>query len=542
MANRRFATDSSTDSPGVSTSELSSPLDNSTQPTRNPNLRIKITSDHQGENEETTKPKQPLTAGLETGRIGQYLFGGEALDSFDDYYNDLNDPPELTEENRLLLEGAEGAEDAFGSTEEEHDPGPNLDDFFWQIQDAEAAQSADISGHGNNVDLAGTPLDPNIGFNDLHSSTLPPQLPGDSAHEDPSSSHQEQHIPNFDPNVITPSTEATLTTPQQQVSYPHTESNDQAASWGLQSVHHSRGTHRGASRFSPYHMRQTSQPSSHRQQRPPTSEPSTLQQWQQQRQQRNHSQRRIDDSLKSNAHLNTEPGRSQSSFQSGYQPENVSYGLDQGQQYLGNYGHPRQEDTRFSQMHPQYSRSQSQQTGSYASAGWHHDEQERHNRSYVQHNPDFGAGHSSLYGGSLELLQAPFLSEEISRTVEDLTTPDPEAPEQGLFFDSIEAAKQWRKRHLVQSGNTDSTIPTHPNEQKRVVKKFLSAIKDTSTAMSSSFVKYFEESKYSDSFLESICWALLVWHSLRNILLQVTKIPGSVGGLYNSAHSWDTTV
>ncbi len=90
--------------------------------------------------------------------------------------------------------------------------------------------------------------------------------------------------------------------------------------------------------------------------------------------------------------------------------------------------------------------------------------------------------------------------------------------EDDTLFGSMLDAKMWREQHLVPTGKVDDTIPRSPEEQKHVVKRLFDAINDTSDAMISTYVKYFEEHKYTAQFIESVCWVVLVWPRLLQLL------------------------
>ncbi|KAI9872853.1 MAG: hypothetical protein M1830_001119 [Pleopsidium flavum] len=301
---------------------------------------------------------------------------------------------------------------------------------------------------------------------------------------------------------------------QHQVLKSNTQSYVQAPSYGVHYARPLSSTDTDTSRLDPMLpqqlvARQASHQSWRFQQRPVSAEPSTFHQQQLGR----HQPQRF------HQHGSLVEDRRQS----GYEAQTAIPGYEQRQLYpqdnglvgfqgLGSPGF----DTRYSQPYDI-------DNGSYDPHIWEDGELENRNQLFAPQTTTAFSGrhgqyrdpkHMILTNGEPEQAMVHHrhrMSDSQQTPTEMMGLPHRGAPnaEDHVFFESMIDAKVWRQKHLVRTGKVDDSIPRSPEEQKHVVKRLFDAINDVSDPMPSTYVRYFEEHKYSAQFIESVCWVVL---------------------------------
>jgi len=461
-----------TDSPAISSEDFSSPYEEDEG--NSPNLRIIMAHADNGYGNDYGPP-----SALDTSRAGGTCFEEGMFNTLENLDHD-DDDPKFYE----ILNGAEGTEGTERNPEEdlELDLSPNEPDLERvSVENSDpppfagpkTTLSTEASGLKGNVASGSVHRYPTTRFNSLYPSITAVQPPQNDTGKPVSSSQYSRHAARSDSNGATTINREMSMPLQHQTFNSNTQSRVQAPSPYVQSVRPVPSTDTNTSRFDhtlpQRHFAQ--QARNQPQQRPASTEPSTFQLQQQQQQVGRRKPQRF---------------YPHSSFledrrQTGYQTQTASPRFEQGQLFPHDNGLQGFQGSGSPQLDTHYAQLHDSDNKSYDSTLWQH----------LQHTPG-------------EIMVLPH------RGVINA--------EDDTLFGSMLDAKMWREQHLVPTGKVDDTIPRSPEEQKHVVKRLFDAINDTSDAMTSTYVKYFEEHKYTAQFIESVCWVVLVWPRLLQLL------------------------
>ena len=531
-----------TDSPLISNAELSSP---SGQDDQKSPLHIDIL--REGHSEHGGYP--PLTAGLETGGLGQKYFEESAHLAFglhESYYGPMNPNDPYFDDQYIHRDEEYHAfeENVLGATPQDPpedelqpylDPNKITRDLIELSKrppptvptSTPSTNSPDQTSNASfdtihyeplsklgDADISSiTALDSAAHPDDLLSSSHDSQNATQSKHKDTIAVHRGAMPPQHQllDNTAQFYMQGNPFAEQSGIILPTGDTN--VTGFGTTAQHHiSRQSSKHPQRPSP--SRESSAP----QQRPPTTMPSISRQQQHQegrgRPMRFHSQNAVP------------RDRRQGGYHGGHQNLTTNPGYEQEEQMSYNYGFQGHHHAAASVVDGHFSQTQTQLAGHDGQfpRTWRQGEQTSHHSNLLvqQQHENEASQQDALYGSTIEILPAQFRSPEILQT-DTMIQPPTSVTEEDTMFQSMAHAKTWRQRHLVSSGKTDPTIPNTLHEQKRAVKRLFDAINSTEVAMPSIYVRYFREQKYSAAFIESVCWVLLVGGSIPSFALGANK-------------------
>lgn len=469
MFEQNYPTETTSESAAISSDDFSSPFEEFER--KSPGLRI-VTTHTAGSGDIDRGPR----SALDTSRAGGEAFERAMLKNLDSL-----DPEEDDRELYEILNGGEGAQgNPYDQDEQELelDFDPNAPEIEQVIVTKSNPQSSGrpivLPTAPSTEKSSGTsdraPTQPTTRSDDLLFSSSVAQQSQSETSTAESSSQYRRLIPRSHPSG------STVTSRMMAVGqeYPARTSAGnptqvRASSYDGQSVSNIRSTAMGSSLSRPMLFRrqlgpQASQPYWQSQQRPVSAEPSTFQQQQRRHDQRRVSQQSIEEKSFAEGHR-----------QGHYHGQVSVPGFDQGQQYTHGASIAEYQGPGFSLNDDDFAPLHGNQSNSYDPSMW-------------QHTPH-------AHEETMVLPHRGLINDEDDDTI----------------FQSIHDAKSWKHKHLVPNNRIDNTIPQTPEDQKRVVKRLFNAINDTQRAMPSTYVKYFEEHKYTAQFIESVCWTVLVW-------------------------------
>ena len=501
--------ESSTDSPIVTNTELSSPFGEDDRST--PHLRVDTTREINTE----TNDYNPLTGGLDTGDVGRWILQEETFNYFDDY--DPLGPSPIDAANQFeqryndtepILGGPPGTEDVPGCTDK--GPGldldlnePNFGGFF--ENERSLTHLLDPTLSQPKEDIHQTTNDAPISIHDYPTADLGGSDPSfvtthplaDSTRGPGSSSRYSQITPRSYPTRATETIQEVGLTQHQGSYYNEQFPSHHAGSRDVGAGRSLAGANTDVSVYGPTQSLQPSQQSLRFRKRRSVSDSSNFL-----------PQNRSSTSLPAGHGSTMLERRPKGSVNkeltemadSRYQEQTLSY----------DFGFPESGIDETPVINATYPQPHFAGHEQYRPRGWQGGEHQHLNNPHAPQNITTAVAHGGLQGGTTDMLPEQFRPVNVAQGQQAMVLPRQQNSEGGTLFGSLGDAKRWRQRHLVPSNKHDPTIPTTPAEHQRAVRRLVEAINDTEEAMKSSYVKYFTDQKYSPEHIESTCWIVLV--------------------------------